>query len=283
MSYRIVVRAALVFACAAGLLFGQGNEKGQAQQAAPPAAAEPVGSPVAKQPQVKSQAEAVAVQAIFQAQDPDGRIKAANEVAEKFPNSEFKPLALFFAAVSYQQKNDADRMIVYLERTIEADPQQYQALLMLAGVISSRTREFDLDREDKLKAAEGYANKALEIVKAAPRPNANVTDDQWDAAKKDFQSQAHEAFGHAATARNQQDKAIEEYKQAISLAGQPSATNMIRLAAAYDKVSKYDEAIAVLDKVLAMTDVDPSVKKIAQTEREAAVKLKATAAAAPAK
>jgi len=284
MNHRIIFRAAVVLACVAGLLMGQAQKKGQPApqgQAAPPAAPPP-GSPVAKQPQVKSQPEAQAVMAIINAQDPDSRIKACNELVEKFADSEFKPLALFFAAVSYQQKGDADRMIVYAERTLEADKEHYQAMLMLAAAIAQRTREFDLDREEKLKVSEGYANKALEFLKTAPRPNPNLTDDQWEAAKKEFTAQAHESFAMAAMARNQNDKAIEEFKTALALSSEADPSTLVRLAAVYGKAGKFDDDISTLDKVLAMPELNPQVKKVAQAERDRAVQLKQKGAA-PAK
>ncbi|MCC7173680.1 MAG: tetratricopeptide repeat protein [Bryobacterales bacterium] len=271
MNYRFVFRGAIVLACAAGLALGQAQPAGG--QAAP------AGSPVAKQPQVKSQPEAQAVMAILQAQDPDSRIKASNELVQKFSDSEFKPLALFFAAVSYQQKGDADRMIVYAERALEADKEHYQAMLLLAGAIAQRTREHDLDREEKLKVAEGYANKALEILKTAPKPNPGLTDEQWEMAKKDFAAQAHESFAMAAWARNQNDKAIEEYKTVLSLSTEPEPSTYVRLAATYNRAGKYDDAIATLDKVLAASDLNPQVKKIAQAERDRAVQLKQKGAA----
>jgi len=278
MNHRIIFRAAIVLACVAGLLMGQAAPQGQA---APPAAPPP-GSPVAKQPQVKSQPEAQAVMAIINAQDPDSRIKACNELVQKFSDSEFKALALFFAAVSYQQKGDADRMIIYAERALEADKEHYQAMLMLAGAIAQRTREHDLDREEKLKAAEGYANKALEFLKTAPRPNPNLTDDQWAMAKKEFTAQAHESFAMAAMARNQNDKAIEEFKTALSLSSEPDPSTMVRLAAVYGKAGKFDDEITTLDKVLAMPELNAQVKKVAQAERDRAVQLKQKGAA-PAK
>ncbi len=292
MKHRIITPAALVSALAAGMLLGTSQElsaaqaKKQAQQQAqqqaqPPAA--PEGSPVAPQPRVKSQKEAEAVMAILKAPDPDARIKACNELVQKFSDSEFKPLALFFAAVSYQQKNDIDRMIVYAERTLEADPNHYQAMLMLAGAIAQRTREFDLDREEKLKVAEGYANKALDILKTAPRPNPGITDDQWAAAKKDFEAQAHEAFALAALARNQPDKAVEEFKLTLATANEPDPSTMVRLAAAYTKGNKFDDAISTLDKVLAMANLHPQVRSVAQAERQRAVQLKAKAAEEAAK
>jgi tetratricopeptide (TPR) repeat protein len=273
MSYRVFSRAAVVLVCVAGLVMGQGKKKDDPKGQPAPAAV-PAGSPVARQPQVKSQAELQAVQAMLGAQDPDTRIKAANDLVAKFADSEFKGLALFFAAASYQQKGDADQMMVYLERTIEADPGNYQALLMLAGAIANRTKEFDLDREEKLKAAEGYANKALELLKTAPRPNSQITDEQWEIAKRDLGSQAHEAFGLAAYARNQPDKAVEEFKLAIASAAQPDPSTQVRLAAAYSKGSKYDDAIAVLNKVLADASLNPAIKKIAEAERMRAVQLK---------
>jgi tetratricopeptide (TPR) repeat protein len=291
MNHRMYWRAAIMLACAAGLLLAQGKkgqkkgEQAPQEQAAQPAA--PPGSPIAKQPQVKSQKEAQAVMAIVNAQDPDARIKACNDLVTNFSDSEFKPLALYFAAVSYQQKNDYDHMVIYAERTLEADPNHYQAMLLLAQAIAMRTREFDLDREEKLKTAEGYANKALELLKTAPRPNPQITDEQWEEAKKDLAAQAHESFALADMARNQTDKAIEEFKTALSLSATPDPSTMVRLAAAFNKAEKYDDAMATLDKVLATPNLHPTIKQIAQAERNRSVQLKQKGAApeqpAPAK
>jgi tetratricopeptide (TPR) repeat protein len=279
MTKHAIWKAAIVLACAAALLSAQGGKKKKGQPE-PAAAAEPAGSPVAKQPTVKSPKEAQAVQALFGAQDPDSRIKAANDLVSNFPNTEFKSIAMFFAEASSQQKNDYENTIVYGEKALEADPQQYQAMLMMAQTIAARTREFDLDREEKLKNAEGYATKALEIVKVAPRPNATVTDEQWEAAKKDFTSQGLEVFALAASARNQPDKAIEAFNQVIAASPNVDPTTLVRLAAAYSKVNKFDDAIATLDKVIAMPELNVQVKQIAQAERARALQAKNKAAAA---
>jgi len=280
MTKHAIWKAAIVLACAAALLSAQGGKKKKGQPEPAAAAAEPVGSPVAKQPSVKSAKEAEAVKALFGAQDADSRIKAANDLAANFPNTEFKPIAMFFAEASSQQKNDYENTIVYGEKALEADPQQYQAMLMMAQTIAARTREFDLDREEKLKSAEGYATKALEIVKVAPRPNATVTDEQWDAAKKDFTSQGLEVFALAASARNQPDKAIEAFNQVIAASPNVDPTTLVRLAAAYSKVNKFDDAISTLDKVIAMPELNVQVKQIAQAERARALQAKNKAAAA---
>ena len=225
-----------------------------------------------KQPAPKSKGETEALQAVFGTQDPDGRIKACEELLTKYADTDFKALTLYFEAASYKQKNDYEKMVVYAERAIQADPKQYPSLLMLAKGIAQRTREFDLDREEKLTKAEKYAKDGMEIAKAAPKPNPQITDQQWEQAKNEYIAQGHEALGYAAMARKNSDGAIAEMKQALDLV--PDPVTMVRLAAAYDQAKKPDEALSLLEKVMAMTDLHPSVRQFAQAERVRALQLK---------
>jgi tetratricopeptide (TPR) repeat protein len=238
-----------------------------------------------KPPAPKSKGEVEALQALFGAQDPDARIKAADNLLTKYADTEFKAVVLYLEAVSYQQKNDVEKMMVYAEQSIQADPKQFAAMLMLAKAIAQRTREFDLDREEKLTRAEKYAKDAMEVVKTAPKPNPQVTDEQWAQAKKEYDAQGHEALGFAASARKNYDVAISELKLAIDEA--PDSVTMVRLAAVYDLSGKPDEAIPLLDKVMATPDAPPSVKQFAQAEKVRATQQKsggakpASPAAAP--
>jgi tetratricopeptide (TPR) repeat protein len=225
-----------------------------------------------KQPAPKSKAEVDALQAMFNAQDPDTRIKTADALLTKFADTDFKALALYLEAVSYQQKNDFEKMVVFAEQSVQADPKQYAALLMLAKGIAQKTREFDLDREEKLTRAEKYAKTGMEIVKDAPKPNPQITDEQWAQAVKDYTAQGHEALGYAAAARKNLDTAISELKLAIDAS--PDAVTMVRLAGVYDQAGKPDDAIALIDKIMAMQDLHPSVRQFAQAEKVRAMQLK---------
>ena len=135
------------------------------------------------QPKPKSKAEFDALQAMYNAPTADARIAACETVLTKFADTEFKAVALYFEAASYDQKRDYEHTVVFGERTIEADPKHYQAMLMLAALIAQHTKEFDLDREEKLAQVEKYAKTALEIIKDVPKPNNAITDDQWTAAR----------------------------------------------------------------------------------------------------
>lgn len=275
MSKAFLAAAALM--AASVIAFGQ-QQPAPAAPAAPPQST----SPVAKQPQPKTQEEMQALQGMFQAPDPDARIKAADEFVTKFPDSEFKGFSLMIAAETARQKNDHEKAIIYAERSLEADPQSYMAMIILASELAGTTREHDLDREEKLKRAEKYANQSMEILKTAPRPRPDVTDEQWTAAKKEFESQAHVALGVAHMVRKNCDGAIGELNTATSTPT-PDPAAQIRLGMAYSQCGKQDEAIAMFDKVIAVADLPAPFKQYAQQEKQKAVQKKGGAApAAPA-
>jgi len=227
-----------------------------------------------KQPQPKSQKELDAVKAMFEAQTPDARITAAENLLLKFADTEFKAIALYLEAASYEQKNDFEKMVIFAERTIEADPKNYASMLMLAGGIAKRARENDLDLNEKLAQVDKYAKNALEALKDAPKPNPQLSDEQWTATKKDYVSQAHEAYALSAMLRKKYDVAITEFKMAVEGAATPDPATMVRLGQAYNAAGKPDDAIAILDKVMAGSDVHPQIKQFAQAERVRAIQAK---------
>ena len=139
----------------------------------------------AKAPAPKSKEELAAVQALFNARSsPDATIKAAEDLLTKFADTDFKDVALLSEAQAYEQKRDYDKAQIYAERALEANPKNFQTTLMLAELLAQRTRENDLDREDKLAKSEKFANDTIQLVKEAPKPRPDIPDQQWEVAKK---------------------------------------------------------------------------------------------------
>lgn len=229
------------------------------------------------QPKPKSQGEVDALKAMFGAATADARIAAAENVLTKYKDTEFKAVALFFEAASYEQKGDYENTVVFAERTLEADPSHFQAMLMLAQNIAQHTKEFDLDREEKLAKVDKYAKGALILIPNAPKPNPALTDAQWDGAKKDFLAQAHVALGIGAVLRKKYDVAETEYKTSLETGEKPEPATMVRLGSAYSLDGKYDEAVAQFDKVMALADASAQIKQIAQAERVRAITKKGAA------
>lgn len=224
-----------------------------------------------KQPKPKSNKEIEAINAMISAQDPDARIAAVEKLLTTFADTEFKGLALYIATASAEQKNDFEKVMIYGQRTLEADPKNYAVMLSMARGLAQRTREFDLDKEEKLGKAEKYANDALALIPTAPKPRPDFTDEQWNGAKKDFESQGHEAKGLIAMVRKKHDDAIAEFKKALELQTQKDAATMVRLASVYTDAGKYDDAIALCDQIAAIPDAPPQIKQVAsQTKLKAA-------------
>jgi tetratricopeptide (TPR) repeat protein len=216
-----------------------------------------------------------AFMSIQNAPSPDLQIEMADKFVTSFPDSTMKAVALFLAANAARRKGDANKTIVYAQSSLDADPKNYQAMIMIAGELARGTRENDLDKEEKLGRAEKLANAAIPLIKEAPKPNPTLTDEQWDGAKKDFESQAHEDLGMSAAVRKKYDVAIAEFKTSIEAS--PNTTTMLRLAGTYDDAGKPDEALALLNKVLASANLDPSLKPFADREKARAEKIKSVA------
>ena len=222
-----------------------------------------------------SKGEYDAYVAMHQATDADSRIKAAEAFLAKYSDSQFKAEAFFMIAISYEAKGDNAKAMAYADQSVTADPKFYRSLLFMAKSMVAKTREFDLDKEEKLTRAEKYATDAIELAKAAPKPNPQVPDAQWEGIKKDFESEGHMALGMAAVVRKKYDVAIKEFQMSNDLGSAPDAAVMVRLAQAYNLAGKYDEATATANKVIAMTDVNPTVRSFAQAERARAAQGKA--------
>ena len=210
--------------------------------------------------------------------DPDSRIKACEDLIANFPDTEFKAFALQTATLSAQQKNDYDQLMLYGERTLEADPNSYTVMLAMASALAQRTREFDLDKEEKLKRVEDYASKSIEVLETAPRPTSAISDQQWEEGKKDLIAQAHEAFGLAAMVRKDYQKAVDEFQTAIDSGLTPNPATKVRLGAVLNLSARHDEAIAVLDELMTDPQLHPQIRSFAQTERLRAVQAKAAKA-----
>jgi tetratricopeptide (TPR) repeat protein len=225
-----------------------------------------------KPPAPKSQKELEAVKAMFAASSvgPDQTIAAAEALITGFADTEFKEVALFFEARSYQQKNDMVRAQVFGERVLEINPKNFQSSLMMGEVIAQTTRENDLDKEEKLAKAEKYLKDTIENLKTAPKPNPQTPDKDWDEAKQQMTAEAHSGLGLCALTRKKFDAAAAEFKTAADLDPQPAY--LARQASALQSAGKNDEAIAICDKVLADPQLHPQIKVVAQGIRASAIK-----------
>jgi tetratricopeptide (TPR) repeat protein len=223
----------------------------------------------------KSPKEVAAIQAVQAAKTPDEQIKAIENVLTNFADTEFKNVLIQMAMQIEEQKGDYTQTVFYAERLLDADPKNVAALNALASETARHTREFDLDKEEKLAKVDKWAKAALEAAPNTPKPRADIPDAQWDGAKKDMQAQAYEAMGMAASLRKKYDESVKDYEQAIAVAATPDPATLLRLGQAYLDANKIDEAAASFDKALALPNISPQVKSIATAKKDETAKRKA--------
>jgi tetratricopeptide (TPR) repeat protein len=223
----------------------------------------------------KSQGESDAVIALMtqaQGSNWDGVIKAADDLVTKYSDTSFKEIALYLEATAYRQKRDNEKAQIYCERVLDMNPKHYNAALMLGEILAITTRENDLDKEEKLTRAEKLLNDSIANVQAAPKPNPQLTDAQWDEGKKQIAAEAHNDLGLVALTRKKYDGAVTEFRTAQEMDPQPAF--QVRLASALQSSGKNDDAIAICDKLLADPNLHPQIKAVAENVKKLATAAK---------
>jgi tetratricopeptide (TPR) repeat protein len=219
------------------------------------------------QPQAEIQRGVEALKAMFGAQTADARIAAAENVLTKFADTDFKAVALYFEAASYREKGDYEHTVVFGERTLEADPKHYQAMLMLAAVIAAAHQGIRPGSRGQAGPGGEVRQHRPRLLKDAPKPNPNLTDDQWAGAKKDFAADGARRARHGRHGAQEVRRRRKRIQTRHRHWQRPDPSNMVRLGKAYSDDGKYDDAIAQFDKVMAMQDINVQVRQVAQAER----------------
>ena len=234
-----------------------------AQTAAAPAAA--------TGPMPKSPDELKAVQAIGNAPTPDEAIKASEDLLTNYKDTEFKEYAYTMEARAYQQKRDRVNAEVYGERALQIDPKAFMMELLVGEIIAPNIKDHDLDRDQEIAKANHLFTDAIANIQTATKPSPQISDKDWDEAKKFATAQAHNDLGILDQVQKKWDDAVKEYQMALD--GDPEQdAYATRLANAYVGAGKNDQAIAICDKLLAKPDLNPTIKQVLTSIKTQATK-----------
>lgn len=209
---------------------------------------------LAQMPQFKSQEEIDAFMKVQGALTAEERASAGADFLAQHPKSEAVGLASYMTMLAYQQLNDFDNMLLYGDMVLDGNPQagvKVGTLISLANAIPLRTREFDLDKEEKLGKAEDYAKEAMGLIPTITKMDPNISDDEWLATKMDFMSQCHEAVGAVELKRENFSEAEASLRKALEMSPSPTPFTMFNLATALSKQGKNAEAAEFADRCTA--------------------------------
>jgi tetratricopeptide (TPR) repeat protein len=280
-------RAAMVLGVLAVAAFAVAQQQQTPAQQKQPAAQQ--GAPTTpagkRPPQAKTQPEFDAYNAaIANQKDPAAMEKAADDFATKFPDSELRVLLFKAAMRAYQNANNGEKMLEESQKLLKIDPDDPEALIASAEVIAERTRDTDLDKDQRFAQATKDAQHALEKVDTdVPVPGLppNATQSQIDAQKNQIaaykgllRSSAYSILG---TIQYDQEKYVDAQgyfqKSIDAYPSQPDPVVVLRLALALDKQGKYQDALTLANKAVDLTQDGTNAGTTARHERDRLMQL----------
>ena len=245
---------------------------------APAAQTQPAGK---RPPQAKTQQEYNDYNTAYALNGGAASEKAANDFAQKYPQSELRTYLYSKAMHDYQSENNPGKMMAMGEKVLALDPDNSIALVLTATVLADSLSEGDQDRADKISEIKKNTTRALQTVDSGFVAPANATAEQIAVYKSTLQSMAHSALGIMELKTGDDPGAEKDLRSAAELnKTQPDPYIWYHLALAQDHQGKYAEALGSVNQALQYTASNPELGRLAQGERDRLTKL--TGSSAPA-
>jgi hypothetical protein len=144
----------------------------------------------------------------YQSKDAAKRAALLTKFAQIFPDSPYANQALGVAATSYQQAQNAPKMLEVANGLLAKDPNNLGMLLLLSDYYSEKGEQLD--------KAEAYAKKASTVLETAPKPES-MNDDQWAQQKALQKGIALSSLGQVNIQKKDNAKAVDNLKAAAPL------------------------------------------------------------------
>jgi tetratricopeptide (TPR) repeat protein len=266
-------RAAIVIAVLGMCASSLAQDKAATQSApAGQTAAAPQGK---RPPAAKTQPEFDAYKAALPLTDAAATEKAADDFAAKFPDSELRVVLYKSAMQKYQASNNGDKMLEMAQKALTLDPDDPDALVGVAQVLAERTRDTDLDKDQKLAEAKKDAERALVTVDTDV-PTAGYPPEKIDQFKRYMKSEAYAVLGTLATNAKSWPEAETDLRKSIEVfPEQVDSVAVLRLAVALDMQNKIPDALEFANQAVDLTKdrPDSAAGKAARAEQDRLTKL----------
>ncbi len=172
----------------------------------------------------------------------------------KYPQSELRPILYGLMAQSYWRMDNADKALEMGRKAIALDPDSTSSYIMVATILAERTKETDLDRNEKNAEAMSDAQHALDTIDTGLF--ANRPPDQQNGIR----AMAWLAMGTVELNRKNFKAAEEDLRKATEMnTVQPDAWAWYRYSLALDQQEKYDAALTAINKAELYAGTDATV------------------------
>jgi tetratricopeptide (TPR) repeat protein len=247
----------------------QSGNKPAAQSAPSGQAAGQTAAPAGKRkPMAKTQPEYDAWKAAAAMTDAAAQEKAAGDFATKYPDSELRQLLYAAVMHSYQAANNTEKTLEMAQKILTYDADDPEALVAVAQLLAERTRDTDLDKDQRLAEARKDAQRSLVTVDTDV-PTAGYPAEQVNTFKGFIRSQAYYTLGTLdynasawADAEGNLRKSIDALPQQID------PVTVFRLSVALDMQNKYPEALKYANQAVELTKEGTNAGDAARKEKD---------------
>jgi tetratricopeptide (TPR) repeat protein len=260
----------------------QAAQPAQPAQGAQPAqqGAEQPAPPPDRRPKLQSKAEFEAYKAVLANQDPAALEKAADDFSTQYPESQLTPTLYREVMHKYEGQGDAAKVIESGEKVLKADPDDPEALVIVAQNLVQNPGT-GADSIQRLNQAMKYAQHAIET--ADTDYPANLPPDKVNTFKSIIKSDAYSVVGTLQYNMQEYADAEGSFRKSIdAFPSQPDAVVELRLAMALEKQGKYPDALKAAKQAVDLTQENTGVGQMARKERDRLEPLARGGNAAPA-
>ncbi|HTS05805.1 MAG TPA: hypothetical protein VMP68_09490 [Candidatus Eisenbacteria bacterium] len=265
---RIAIAAVVLSVCV--LAFGQDKTKQQGTAAGQTPAGQAAAPAGKRPPQAKTQPEFEAYKAAIALTDAAAQEKAADDFAAKFPDSELRVVLYKAAMQKYGNTGNPDKMLELGQKALTFDPDDPEALVGVAQVLTERTKDTSLDKDQRLAEAKKDAERALVTVDTDV-PTAGYPAERIDMFKRFVKSEAYAILGTLAANAENYPEAETQLKKSIEVfPEQVDPVAVLRLAIALDKQNKTADALKYANQAVDLTKDQPDgpAGKAARAEQD---------------
>jgi len=250
------------------------NNASSNQAGSPAAATSPAPAPAYHPPQAKTKEEFEAYKAAAALSDPNQVLAAADQFAQKYPNSELKGLLYAQAMNGFAQQNNAQKEIEAGRKAIAIDPQDPNPLIHVASALVEVTHDNDLDKEQRYAEAEKDAQAAIDNINTGMHVPPNVPEAKVQAVKNSILTLAYETLGVLDMQKQNFADAEANFQKAVDASkAEPMARIYLRLSVAQDNEKKYAEALVNANKALQYSQQGSIEQTLAKQQQERLQKL----------
>jgi len=175
----------------------------------------------------------------------------AEAFVQKYPESRYRVEVYSWLVKGYLGAGQVDKMEEAGDKELAIEPNDATTLAIMGSTLPRAINSSTPDPMKRLEKGEQFSKRALDLIPALPKP-ANLTDEQFTAAKNQTSAMAYSGLGLVAYRRGKYADAITNLEQSVKLDPTPDSVNYFLLGKANEKASHFDDAIAAFTKCAGM-------------------------------